>query len=70
MNTLLLTKGEAAERLRISVRSLDRLRSVGAIKCVRIRGSVRVADAEIERFILKHTAKAVTKPKELSGEQD
>lgn len=70
MTTMLLTKTEAADRLRISVRSLDRLRSVGAIKTVRIRGSVRVADAEIERFITKHTAKAVTKPKELSSEQD
>ncbi len=68
--TTLLTKTEAADRLRISVRSLDRLRSVGVIKTVRIRGSVRVADAEIERFITKSTAKAVTKPKELSSEQN
>lgn len=69
MITTLLTKTEAADRLRISVRSLDRLRSVGAIKTVRIRGSVRVADAEIERFINKHTAKTVSIPKELSSEQ-
>ncbi len=70
MTTALLTKAEAADRLRISVRSLDRLRSVGAIKTVRIRGSVRVADAEIERFITKHTAKAVNHPKELSSDQN
>jgi excisionase family DNA binding protein len=59
MTTMLLTKTEAADRLRISVRSLDRLRSVGAIKTVKVRGSVRIAEAEIERFIIKHTAKAV-----------
>jgi excisionase family DNA binding protein len=70
MTTTLLTKTEAADRLRVSVRSLDRLRSVGAIRTVRIRGSVRVAETEIERFITKCTAKAVTKPKELSSEQD
>ncbi len=69
MTTPLLTKTEAADRLRISVRSLDRLRSVGAIKTVRILGSVRVTEAEIERFITKSTAKPVTKPKELSSEQ-
>lgn len=59
MTTTLLTKTEAADRLRISVRSLDRLRSVGAIKTVKVRGSVRITEAEIERFITKHTAKAV-----------
>jgi excisionase family DNA binding protein len=59
MTTTLLTKTEAADRLRISVRSLDRLRSVGAIKTVQVRGSVRITEAEIERFITKHTAKAV-----------
>lgn len=64
MTTLLLTKSEAADRLRVSVRSLDRLRSVGAIRTVRVRGSVRIAEAEIEKFITKHTAKAVNQPKE------
>jgi excisionase family DNA binding protein len=59
MTTMLLTKREAAERLRISVRSLDRLRSVGAIRTVMVRGSVRIADSELERFITKHTAKPV-----------
>lgn len=59
MTTMVLTKTEAADRLRISVRSLDRLRSVGAIKTVKVRGSVRIAEAEIERFITKHTTKAV-----------
>lgn len=55
MTTMLLTKTEAADRLRISVRSLDRLRSVGAIKTVQVRGAVRITEAEIERFINKNT---------------
>lgn len=66
----LLIKTEAADRLRITVRSLDRLRSVGAIRTVSVRGAVRVADAEIERFITKNTAKAVNQPKELSRVQN
>jgi excisionase family DNA binding protein len=70
MTTTLLTKREAADRLRVSVRSLDRLRSVGAIKTVRIGYSVRITEGEIERFITKHTAKAVNHPKELSSVQD
>jgi hypothetical protein len=36
---------EAADRLRVSVLSLDRLRSVGAIKAVKARGSVRITEA-------------------------
>ncbi|MFO0800498.1 MAG: helix-turn-helix domain-containing protein [Gemmataceae bacterium] len=64
MTIPLLTKSEAADRLRISVRSLDRLRSVGAIRAVRVRGSVRIAEAEIEKFITKNTAKSVNQPKE------
>jgi excisionase family DNA binding protein len=55
MTTMLLTKTEAADRLRISVRSLDRLRSVGAIKTVKVRGAVRFTDAEIERYITTNT---------------
>jgi hypothetical protein len=41
------------------VRSLDRLRSVGAIKIVKVRGAVRITESEIEQFITKNTAKAV-----------
>ncbi len=54
MTTTLLTKREAADRLRVSVRSLDRLRSVGAIKTVKVRGLVRITGAEIDRFITKN----------------
>jgi excisionase family DNA binding protein len=65
MTTKLLTKKEAADRLSVSVRSLDRLRSVGAIRTVQVRGSVRISEAEIEKFVTKNTAKAVNQPKEL-----
>ena len=54
MTTKLLTKREAADRLSVSVRSLDRLRSVGAIRTVRVRGSVRITESEIEKFVTKN----------------
>lgn len=59
MKTTLLTKKEAADRLRVSVRSLDRLRSAGVISTVMVLNSVRITEVEIERFITKHTAKTV-----------
>ena len=46
--TIMLTKKEAADRLRCSVRSLDRLRLQGPIETVQVRGSVRITEAEIE----------------------
>lgn len=67
MTTKLLTKREAADRLSVSVRSLDRLRSVGAIRTVRVRGSVRITESEIEKFVTKNTAKAVNQPKEIAS---
>lgn len=70
MTSKLLTKREAADRLSVSVRSLDRLRSVGAIRTVRVRGSVRITEAEVEKFITKNTAKTVNKPKELTSDHD
>jgi excisionase family DNA binding protein len=53
--TVLLTKREAAARLRVSVRSLDRLRSQGQIRTVRVRGVVRITESDIERFVAEHT---------------
>jgi len=53
MTTELKTKKEAADILRISIRSFDRIRSSGLINTIRIRGSVRVLDSEIERYIAK-----------------
>lgn len=59
MGTVLLTKKEAAERFRVSVRSLDRLRSQGQLQTVKVGGAVRFTEAELERFVTKNTAKAV-----------
>lgn len=53
MTTVLKTKKQAAEILNISMRSFDRLRSSGEISTIHIRGSVRVLDSEIERYINK-----------------
>jgi hypothetical protein len=58
MATVLLKKHEAADRLRISVRSLDRLRSRGKLTTVKVCGAVRITEPEIERFIINNTAKA------------
>jgi len=51
----LLTKREAADRLRVSVRTLDRLRSEGGVKATKVRGAVRFSEAEIQRYIDRHT---------------
>jgi excisionase family DNA binding protein len=56
--TSLLTKREAAAVLRVSERTLDRLRATGQLRVVRVRGTVRITDAEIERFITKNTKTA------------
>jgi excisionase family DNA binding protein len=50
---------EAADRLRCPVRSLDRLWSQRSIKAVKVRGPVRINDAEPERFITTNTATTV-----------
>lgn len=57
MATSLLTKREAAAALRVSERTLDRLRAMGQLRVVRVRGVVRVSAAEIEKFIVKQTSK-------------
>jgi excisionase family DNA binding protein len=57
MATALVTKKEAAALLRISARTIDRLRAAGQLKAVRVRGAVRFSPAEIDRFITKATVK-------------
>jgi hypothetical protein len=56
---VLLTKKEAADRLRTSVRSLDRLRSAGEISTVKVLNSMRITEVEIAKFINKQTVKTV-----------
>jgi excisionase family DNA binding protein len=51
----LLTKKEAAARLSVSVRTLDRLRSTGDIQATQVREAVRFDPAVIERYIARQT---------------
>lgn len=51
----LLTKKQAAERLAVSVRTLDRMRSTGEIQATMVRGAVRFHPAVIDRYIARHT---------------
>jgi excisionase family DNA binding protein len=51
----LLNKREAAALLAVSVRTLDRMRSMGEIQAVRVRGAVRFHPAVIERYVSRHT---------------
>ncbi|HME02681.1 MAG TPA: helix-turn-helix domain-containing protein [Solirubrobacteraceae bacterium] len=49
--TRLLTIPDAAERLALSARTIEKLIAAGEISPLRIGRSVRLADAEIEQFI-------------------
>jgi excisionase family DNA binding protein len=51
----LLNKREAADRLAVSVRTLDRMRSMGEIQATKVRGAVRFHPAVIERYIARQT---------------
>ena len=51
MKLPLLTRKEACEYLRISLRKLETLITVKTIGCVRIGKSVRLEQAELDRFI-------------------
>ncbi|MFO0852414.1 MAG: helix-turn-helix domain-containing protein [Gemmataceae bacterium] len=57
MTTALLTKKEVAAQLRISTRTLDRLRAGGQLRATKVLGTVRFTAAELDRFITKNTGK-------------
>src|SRR6185295_19259551 len=48
---MVLTREEAAEALRVSVRQLDRLIAEGTIPAVRFGGSVRIRTADLETWL-------------------
>lgn len=52
--TKLMTKREAADRLSISTRTLDRIRSKGEIKTVTVGGQVRSRPEDVEKYIYKN----------------
>jgi excisionase family DNA binding protein len=50
----LLTKADVADLLRVSVRTLDRLRVSGALRAVRVRGRVLFSPQDVQAFIDAH----------------
>lgn len=55
-NSPLLTKPEAADYLRISIRKLDYLVAAGDIAPTRIDGRVLFSRSELDRYIVSRTA--------------
>ena len=55
MSARLLTKREASALLAVSIRTLDRLRSMGEIQAVKVRGAVRFDPAAIAKYVAGHT---------------
>lgn len=70
MPTVLLKKTEVAEILRVSSRTIDRLRSVGMLRSTKIAGSVRFQLEEIERYIKKNTTKTLRNDKDAANFND
>jgi excisionase family DNA binding protein len=70
MPTVLLKKTEVAEILRVSSRTIDRLRSVGMLRSTKIAGSVRFQLEEIERYIKKNTTKTLRNDKDAPNFND
>ncbi len=55
MSETLLTKKEAAERLRVSVRTIDRLRAREELRFVTVGRQVRFRAADLDTFITKQS---------------
>lgn len=51
----LLTKVQASEILQVSTRTIDRIRSMGRLKAIKVRGSIRFRPADLETYIMKGT---------------
>ena len=50
----LLTREEAAERLRVSVRTLDTLRAAGEIRAVKVKRRVRFHPEAVESYVRRN----------------
>lgn len=50
----LLTKKGAAALLGVSVRTIDRMRAAGQLRCVKVGGGVRFRVADLENFIARN----------------
>jgi excisionase family DNA binding protein len=51
----LLTKKEVGERLGVSTRTVDRLRSIGKLPAVKFGGVVRFRPADVDRLVNRQT---------------
>lgn len=51
----LWTKKQAADYLSISLRTLDRVRDLGAIGWVEVGGQIRFEPEEIRNYVKRHT---------------
>jgi excisionase family DNA binding protein len=49
--TQLMTRLEVSRRLQVSLSSLDRLRSAGRLKSIRVGGLVRFDPADVQAYI-------------------
>jgi excisionase family DNA binding protein len=47
----LMTKSEVADQLQVSLRTVDRLRTTGNLKSLRVRGTVRFHPEDVRAFI-------------------
>jgi excisionase family DNA binding protein len=54
MKELVVTRGEAAEALRLSVRTVDKLLAAGQLSARRVGRRVLIPRSEIERFADGH----------------
>ena len=56
----LISKAEAANRLSLSVRTIDQMRTDGELPSTKVRGSVRIPESAIVAIIDSATATAAT----------
>jgi excisionase family DNA binding protein len=49
--TPLLNRSEVADQLRVSLKTVDRLRTTGELRSLRIRGGVRFRQADVEAYL-------------------
>lgn len=66
--TTLLTRKEAAEELRLSVRQVDRLIKSGVIPTVILGTSVRIRRVDLEAAVARLAKESTEEPTESSGE--
>lgn len=66
----LLSRGDAAERLALSVRTLDTLHQLGVLEKVHVLGAVRFRESDVERLIREGAGKARRAGRDSPGRSD